>query len=91
MQKIDLRQLPKLCDIFLHEGGGISSGMTVSAAAAWNGPAQQVFGIGRNWHGQLELGAAALLKAVWWGIRLKPADALVSSFLILHDHVKTYT
>jgi len=39
-----------------HGGGGISSGMTVSAAAAWHGPAQQVFGIGHHGMGSWNWG-----------------------------------
>jgi len=55
-------------------GGGITSGMyatTNRMQAASPGEARWGFGIGcRGSVGQSELGAAALLKAVWWDLRL---------------------
>jgi len=42
-----------------HGGGGLTNGMNVSAGSCASA-----------WHGHSELGAAALLKAVWWDLRL---------------------
>ena len=53
-----------------HGGGGISSGMTVSAAAASMWMRNKYSELATMAHGRLELGAAALLKAVRWGVRL---------------------
>ena len=55
-------------------GGGITSGMYVATywmKAAATGEARWGYGIGcRGSVGQSELRAAALLKAVWWDLRL---------------------
>jgi len=55
-------------------GGGITSGMYAAPnwmQAAAPSEARWGFGIGcRGSVGQSELGAAALLKAVWWDLRL---------------------
>ena len=50
-----------------HGGGGISSGMTVSAAAAFMWMCNKYSELATMAHGQLELGAAALLNAVGYG------------------------
>ena len=65
-----------ICELWLagSHDGGITSGMYAATnwmQAAAPGEARWGFGIGcRGSVGQSELGATALLKAVWWDFRL---------------------
>jgi len=73
-------------------GGGITSGMYEAIncmQAAASGEARWGFGIGcRGSVGQSELGAAALLKAVWWDLRL--ASLLTHLFFFIPLLYRSY-